>query len=61
MSLRQCASSELNLPTQLLVNGQRVTRSYSRVGTPDSAGYRIAVKRLVSGRGLTSHVAPRRR
>lgn len=40
-----------HLQLQLLVNGQSVTRSYSLVGSPDPACYRIAVKRLDDGRG----------
>ena len=40
-----------HLQLQLLVNGKPVTRSYSLVGSPDPARYRIAVKRLDDGRG----------
>lgn len=40
-----------HLQLQLRVKGQCVTRSYSLVGLPDPACYRIAVKRLDDGRG----------
>lgn len=40
-----------HLQVQLLVNGKPQTRSYSLVGAPDAAAYRVAVKRLDDGRG----------
>ncbi len=40
-----------HLQVQVLVNGKPQTRSYSLVGAPDAACYRIAVKRLDAGRG----------
>ena len=40
-----------HLQLQLRVKGQCVTRSYSLVGLPDPACYRIAVKRLDDGQG----------
>ena len=40
-----------HMQVQVLVNGKPQTRSYSLVGAPDPACYRIAVKRLDTGRG----------
>jgi ferredoxin-NADP reductase len=40
-----------HLQLQLLVNGRVQTRSYSLVGQPQAAHYRIAVKRLDNGKG----------
>ena len=40
-----------HLQVQLLVDGRPETRSYSLVGAPDDAAWRIAVKRLDDGRG----------
>lgn len=40
-----------HLQVQVLVAGKPQTRSYSLVGLPDGATYRIAVKRLDAGRG----------
>jgi vanillate O-demethylase ferredoxin subunit len=40
-----------HLQFQVRVNGKDQTRSYSLVGAPDAAAYRVAVKRLGDGRG----------
>ena len=40
-----------HLQMEVLVDGQPQVRSYSLVGAPDGAVYRIAVKRLDDGRG----------
>lgn len=40
-----------HLQMEVMVDGQPQVRSYSLVGAPDGAAYRIAVKRLDDGRG----------